>query len=411
MNRAAEDAMPGIAPMIRRNELVAVYVAALVQGVALVTFPAASVVFTSAADYGLSNQQYGGMFLPQAITAVASSLLGASLTRRLGSKGVYLLGLYANLLSMALLVLSRFVMHEQALSYAILLAATAALGVGFGFTVPALNTFAAAFFPRRVEKAVLGLNVLLGLGTTLAPVFVLLFVGIGMWWGMPIFVAAAVVLLLIFSTTLPLDTARPTTLPQGPGGAAPLPTRFWIFAAFALLYGICETMNGNWASVYMKTQLGASTALASLSLTVFWATITAGRVLFAVLDKWIPAPLIFRVLPLVAAAALVGTASLPPARPLLGIVAFSIAGLGCSALLPLVISFGQEELTTVSASVAGGLICAYQIGYGIAAFGVGPLQRGAGLRLEAIYGGAAAVAVVMAMLSYVLVPRRPAGRM
>jgi hypothetical protein len=30
-------------------------------------------------------------------------------------------------------------------------------------------------------------------------------------------------------------------------------------------------------------------------------------------------------------------------------------------------------LTSVAASVAGGLICAYQVGYGIAAFGVGPL--------------------------------------
>src|SRR5580693_706807 len=122
--------------MAARREIAAIYTAAMIQGVALVAFPAASVVFTSAADYGLTSQQYGGMFVPQAITAVASSLLGAGLTRRLGAKRIYLLGLYANLASMTLLVLSRFVMHEQALSYAILLAATASLGVGFGFTVP-----------------------------------------------------------------------------------------------------------------------------------------------------------------------------------------------------------------------------------------------------------------------------------
>ena len=36
----------------------------------------------------------------------------------------------------------------------------------------------------------------------------------------------------------------------------------------------------------------------------------------------------------------------------------------------------------MAASVAGGLIAFYQIGYGIAAFGVGPLQRRAGLELE-----------------------------
>ena len=85
-----------------------------------------------------------------------------------------------------------------------------------------------------------------------------------------------------------------------------------------------------------------------------------------------------------AAAALVIIASLPAGSPWLGVLAFGLAGLGCSALLPLTISFGQNELTTIGASVAGGLIAFYQIGYGIAAFGVGPLDERAGLSLHAI---------------------------
>ena len=55
-----------------------VYAAALVQGVVLVTFPAASTIFTSASSYGLSSSQYGAMFVPQAVTAVGSSLLQES---------------------------------------------------------------------------------------------------------------------------------------------------------------------------------------------------------------------------------------------------------------------------------------------------------------------------------------------
>jgi fucose permease len=405
MNPGPGRAAPAGKLTTRRSEIVAVYAAGVIQGVALVTFPAASGIFTSAANYGLTNQQYGGMFVPQAITAVASSLLGAGLTRRLGAKRIYLLGLYANLLAMALLVVSRFVMHEHTPAYALLLAATASMGVGFGFTVPALNTFAAAFFPHKVETAVLGLNALLGLGTTLAPVFVLLFVGLGVWWGMPICVAAAIFLLVIFSTALPFDTARQA---EGSRARGRLPARFWVFSAFALLYGICETMNGNWASVYMTAELGASAALASVALTVFWATVTAGRVFFAALDRWLPADTTFRILPLLVTAAFVAAAYLQSSHPLLGIVTFGAAGLGCSALLPLLISFGQEEMTAVAASVAGGLICVYQVGYGIAAFGVGPLQNWAGLRLETIFGGCAAVALVMAMLSFGLVRRRPA---
>jgi fucose permease len=388
--------------MVRRREIVAVYSAAVIQGVALVTFPALSVVFTSDTGYGLSVQQYGGMFVPQAIMAVASSLLGAGLTRRLGAKRIFLLGLEANLLAMALLICSRFVTSANTFAYDLLLTATASMGVGFGFTVPALNTFAAAFFPHKVEKAVLALNALLGLGTMLAPILVLVFVGMGTWWGTPIFVAALILVLLIFSAVLPLATQQ-THEAGVRGGNAKVPARFWIFAAFALLYGICETLNGNWASVYMATQLAASTALASLALTVFWATVTAGRVLFAALDKWWPAEAVFRILPLVVAIAFVATACLQSGQARLGILAFAVAGLGCSALLPLLISFAQLELTDIAASVAGGLICVYQVGYGIAAFGVGPLENTAGLHLETIYGAAVAVALVMALLSFFLV--------
>jgi hypothetical protein len=66
--------------MADRREIGAVYLAGTVQGVALVTFPAASTIFTSPSYYGLSNTAYGGMFLPQAVTAIASSLLGAGLS-------------------------------------------------------------------------------------------------------------------------------------------------------------------------------------------------------------------------------------------------------------------------------------------------------------------------------------------
>ena len=104
--------------------------------------------------------------------------------------------------------------------------------------------------------------------------------------------------------------------------------------------------------------------------------------------------------------AFVAVAFIPKRDPFLGILAFGLAGLGCSALLPLTISFGQKEMTTIAASVAGGLIAFYQIGYGIGAFGVGPLQTWGGLDLNVIYGGTALVALVMSALSFAVVRRQ-----
>ena len=151
------------------GEIVAVYAAGLLQGLALVTFPAASAVLTSPSGYGLSSGAYGAMFAPQTIMAVAAALLGARLGARWGQKRVLLVGLAANLLSMALLVASRFVMGSHGAAFALLLGATACMGIGFGLTVPAINVLAASLFPRRVNVAVLALNALLGLGTALAP--------------------------------------------------------------------------------------------------------------------------------------------------------------------------------------------------------------------------------------------------
>ena len=392
--------------MATREEIGAVYGAALVQGVALVTFPAASSILTSPDYYGLSSTAYGGLFLPQAIAAITAALAGARLTVRMGVKRMLLTGLLGDLAAMVLLVVSQAFIGQGALPYALLLLATTSLGIGFGLTVPALNTLAAGFFPTATDRAVLYLNALLGLGTALAPVLVAVFLGIGWWWGLPVVVALLLVALIAISMGLPLEleTSRGEAATSGRAG---LPSRFWVFAGFALLYGIVETTNGNWATIYMTGTLGASTAVASLALTTFWAMVTVGRVLFAAIERAFPESRTYRLLPFVAAAALAVLAVLPTGSVPAGILAFGIAGLGCSALLPLTISFGQAELVAVGASLAGLLIAAYQIGYGLAAFGIGPLQDAVGLSLAAIFGAAAVVAAVMGVLSFNVVGGRP----
>jgi fucose permease len=205
-----------------RAESLTVNVAGLVQGIALVTFPAASGIFTSPAGYNLTSSQYG-----------------------------------------------------------LLLAATACLGAGFGAAVPSLNTLTAALHPDAEDRSVLVLNALLGLGTALAPAFVAVFNGIGFWIGLPILAAVLLAGLIVVSLRLPL---RPAATP-GKGqrreqARTGLPLMFWVFGVFAFLYGICETMNGNWSQLDLAS-LGVKSATASLALTGFWAMVTAGRVLIA----------------------------------------------------------------------------------------------------------------------------------
>jgi fucose permease len=297
-----------------------------------------------------------------------------------------------------------------------LLLATTSLGFGFGMAVPSLNTFAAGFFPDRADRAVLYLNALLGLGTALAPVLVAVFVGLGFWSGLPLVVAIALAGLLIVVRGLPLEAAAPAAASTGaaPATGMGIPPQFWVFAAFAVCYGVVETMNGNWATLYMTQDIGASTVVASLALTTFWATVTVGRILFAAVERWLPERTTYRLLPFVAAIALGLIAVLPSGATGAGILAFGLAGLGCSALLPLTISFGQRDLTVLGASVAGLLIACYQAGYGVAAFGVGPLQDLFGIGLTTLFGATSLVAVAMGAIAIVVVRGQsraePAGR-
>jgi hypothetical protein len=63
-------------------------------------------------------------------------------------------------------------------------------------------------------------------------------------------------------------------------------------------------------------------------------------------------------------------------------------------------------LTGHESVVAGGVIACYQAGYGIAAFGVGPLTS-SGVRLPVIFGGCAAVAAGLGLLSFLVTRGRP----
>jgi MFS family permease len=395
---------------VERAEIFTVNAAGLGQGIALVTFPAASAIFTSRDGYDLSSSQYGLMFVPQVVTAVLASLLGAGLlwpgfARRVSEKAVYLSGLIADLAAMVLLIASWGVARDHPGGYLLLLAATACLGAGFGLAVPSLNTLAAALRPPGgADRAVLVFNALLGLGTALAPAFVAVFNGIGFWVGLPLMAACLLAGLFVVSLRLPL---RPGADPAGSAGltAVRLPAGFWIFAAFAVLYGVCETMNGNWSGLDL-TSLGVSTKTASLALFGFWAVVTAGRVLFAAIARWLPSRAVYHILPFLLAGAFVLIAVLPKHAPGAAVAAFCLAGLGCSALLPLTISFGQEKLAGMRTAVAGGVIACYQVGYGIAAFGVGPLT-GAGVKIATIFGAAAVVAAVMGGLSLAVAHGRP----
>jgi FHS family glucose/mannose:H+ symporter-like MFS transporter len=393
-----------------RAEIGVVYSAAVVQGLALVTFPAASSIFTSPAGFGFDSTRYGTMFVPQVVLAVLASGLAPKLARQWRLRQVMLAGFACNIVSMALLALTRLLLGAPDTAFGVLLVATGALGLGFGATVMALNTYAEAFFPQRADGAVLALNALLGLGTALAPVLVAIVVGLGVWWLLPVVVACIMMLIFGIALTEPLSASVGTAVAGAPTsvGLKNLPDRFWFYAAAVFLYGILETPNGNWASLYLSVERGVSAQGASFALAAFWTMVTAGRVLITFLSRAVPARWIYVALPILLL--IVFQVSSRVQDEAEGIVVFGLAGLACSAFLPLSISFGGDEFPYLSAVMAGELIAFYQLGYGVAAFGIGPLRDGIGLPFSTIFAIGSIVAVPLVVVAWFVIRRPLAAR-
>ena len=224
-----------------RAEVLTVYAIGLFQGLSLVAFPAAATILTSKSGYDLSKTQYGLLFVPQVVMAIAGSLALPKLARRFRLKSVLLGGIISDTVSMSLLAGS-VPLKGDAIAYPMLLVATATLGLGFGLTLGSISTYAGAFMPDRRDVALTALNVLLGLGTALSPFLISLFTKVGEWWYLPLLAAAGLIVLFFLALAQPMalpapaagDPARPeqgseNVTPARASGAR-IPTLFWMFA-------------------------------------------------------------------------------------------------------------------------------------------------------------------------------------
>src|SRR5215467_13916594 len=99
--------------MSRRSDIGLIYVIGLVQGLALVTFPAASSIFISPHGFGFGASRYGMMFIPQVVLAIAASGIGPAVARRSSLKRVLQGGLVADVIAMALLAVSQLLIGRS----------------------------------------------------------------------------------------------------------------------------------------------------------------------------------------------------------------------------------------------------------------------------------------------------------
>jgi MFS family permease len=394
---------------------------ALVQGFVLVTFPAASAIITGRSHFDIVGAAYGELVLPELVAAILASLTGFGLARRHASKLAYILGLSLGLAASGMLLASSQIERDHPLAFPLLLAASAFIGAGFGMTVPVLLAYSRFLHACAEDVSVLGINALIALGALIAPGVATMFVHMGRWLGLPALSAALLAALLLRSKCLP----RHVGAPQRPKRQAFTCTvQFLLYAVFAMAYAVCAAVLVIWSElrvakppgVLTPAQLTAAVQMSStgqalhtsIAFATFWgATLAAGRVALAIIDRWRSelARMAGYLVPIVVLAILMAIGVFTHHLGLSTFAVFILAALGCSALLPLTISFTQRDVTAISAALAGGVI-AYQLGYGLVAGGLRPHVSSGPGSME-FFGGAAVIGLVVSALSFIIVRSRP----
>jgi predicted MFS family arabinose efflux permease len=244
---------------------------------------------------------------------------------------------------------------------------------------------------------------LLGLGTALSPFLIALFTNVGQWWYLPLLAAGGLAVLIAVTVVQPMELPATTRERPTKSDAAQqqIPAVFWLFAGALVIYGLGETMFGNWGTTLLVGKHIAATS-ANNALAVFWAMVTLGRLAVAVASSRIPSTYIYVALPWAIAAALLLAPAAGSAGA--GIAVFAFAGLACSGFFPMTIGYGESTFPSIVELAAGWLIAAYQLGYGLAAFGAGALQRV--ISLSAVFRLVAVATVGMGLLALVIAHRQ-----
>jgi fucose permease len=380
-----------------------VYGGALLQGMTLVSFPAVSAMLKQ--TLALSDADYGAIFLPQVALAIVGAVAGGALARTIGLKALFALALAANAASQALLAGSDFASPSGGVI--LLLAGTASLGLGFGLIGGPINAYPGLLFPHRSQTAIVAAHTLIGLGLAIGPLIAGPFIAVGTWFGFPISLASACAIAAIAALLIRLPQSATPVAADEPKATRPVASPiFWLFAAITVIYAFAEGTFSSWAVIFLRDGKGLPDMTASFALSAFWGVLVAGRLLVSILIVRVPAKIIWVALPMLMIAAFWLVSFADSAAT--GIGAFAVAGLACSAFLPLTISLAVDRFPDSVAWVSSMLIAALMTGVGVGSWLVGGLQ--ASVPLDALYRLSSLYPILVLVLAWLALRSSPGGR-
>lgn len=347
------------------------------------------------ATFGRSLDALGALLIANTLGYMLASALSGRLLAR---SGVALL--LAGSAAAAALVLAAM---GLAPTWAALVLLSLGLGLGGGAIDGGLNAYAAAHFSPRVMN---WLHACFGIGATLGPAIMTWAVVGGPGWRAGYLIAAGIQLALAICFVLSRrlwdgQAASAATTPHA-GAALAATLRLplvWLGVVFFFVYTGLEVGTGNWIYTLLTESRGVAAALAGAWASLYWASLTLGRIVFGfAVQRIAPNTLLRWCMAAVVLGALLIWLNLAPWLSFAGI---ALLGLALAPQFPMLISATPGYLgPRHAANGVGLLVAAASLGGALVPSLFGVLARAYGLEIfgPALFVGALAMAALFELL-------------
>jgi predicted MFS family arabinose efflux permease len=346
---------------------------------------------------GISKLDYGNVFILLISGALFTSYFGGIIAKNIGIKNLLIFGLCISCISMGLFSLESLFLQEVGLSYPVLMLILFFLGTGYGAMMTSLCTY----FSHR-KGSFNNLFIALGMGACISPLLFKICQALGFWWVAPLLIASTLALLCIFVLFLfpnpdkrsPIAAFSIQCLSQKRG--------LLLFAGMTVFYAMCETLFSTWGIIFLKQDREITDLVASCALFFFWLFVMLGRFIIGGTERRCIKGIFMALGLLLAIACFAAGLSSSTASTL---ITFSLAGLGCSNLQPMIYQFCQKHFEGQQMAIRGMLNGMYIIGYGLSAAGVACVERRAQISFASLFIG---VGILLIMSVIILTRNRKA---
>lgn len=390
--------------MSRFVHLSVFYLASFLEGLCLILFPASSPLF-KAAPYGVTDEQYGVVFLPMIILAILVTSGFKPLYRRFGTSRLYYAALVSHGFFLAGLAAAHFFKADPSPAFPLLLLCHPFLGIGFGLLVSVMNLRCVEMFPAKRDAVLSGLHAMLGLGAAVSPLLADAAYRTGFWMQAPAacFLLTAVCGVLALLTGAPLEEKvclASFSSETGRGERDPLPRGALLFLITLVIYGIVEATIGNWSGLYLTQDKGFSLSTAAGALSIFWFFMTVGRLGATFYSLHRDPRILYRISPWIVALSLAGIILNQEESRVLFL--YALAGAGCSYFFPLSISLSTRAFDRWREPLASLTVASLMTGVGTGSSLTGFIRNRGLFSLEEVFTGLLFLSLGVAFLAFKL---------